>query len=318
MRNAAALAACSTHKACLRGTFRPRIAIRMKSFLPFLLGCGVALSSSLGAETAAGSFKGSAGLQLYSLREQFKQDVPGTLDRVKALGFTLVETAGTYGNTPEKFTQMLKERGLTAVSAHYQYEALTKDIAAIVREAGALGVKFVVCPWIPHQNDTFNEADARHAAADFNRWGEAFKAAGIQFGYHCHGYEFRPVQEGAKETAFDVLVRETKPELVTFEMDVFWVMADNGKLPAEETECVLEALATPLVDYLLFADEVPLPSGGILGDPLFKAAFLTNKRLSQDGHSLKDLNLAHRLFQNRCSYMSCDITRPKWSPMSTC
>jgi len=80
-------------------------------------------------------------------------------------------------------------------------------------------------------------------------------------------------------------------------------MADNGKLPAEETECVLEALATPLVDYLLFADEVPLPSGGILGDPLFKAAFLTNKRLSQDGHSLKDLNLEHRLFQNRCSYM---------------
>jgi len=203
----------------------------MKSFLPFLLGCGVALSSSLGAETAAGSFKGSAGLQLYSLREQFKQDVPGTLDRVKALGFTLVETAGTYGNTPEKFTQMLKERGLTAVSAHYQYEALTKDIAAIVREAGALGVKFVVCPWIPHQNDIFNEADARHAAADFNRWGEAFKAAGIQFGYHCHGYEFRPVQEGAKETAFDVLVRETKPELVTFEMDVFWVM-HPGQDPA--------------------------------------------------------------------------------------
>jgi sugar phosphate isomerase/epimerase len=203
----------------------------MKSFLCLLLGFGVACSFSLGADAAAGSFKGTAGLQLYSLREQFKQDVPGTLDRVKALGFTLVETAGTYGNTPEKFTQMLKERGLTAVSAHYQYEALTKDVASIVREARALGVKFVVCPWIPHQNDLFTAADARRAAADFNRWGEAFKAEGIRFGYHCHGYEFRPVGEGSKETAFDVLVRETKPELVTFEMDVFWVV-HPGQDPA--------------------------------------------------------------------------------------
>jgi sugar phosphate isomerase/epimerase len=206
----------------------------MKSFpgrFILLAGCGVALSTSPGADPGAGSFHGTAGLQLYSLREQFKQDVPGTLDRVKALGFTLVETAGTYGNTPEKFAQMLKERGLTPVSAHYQYEALTKDIAAVVREAQALGVQFVVCPWIPHQGDVFTEADARRAAADFNRWGEALQAAKIRFGYHCHGYEFRPLREGAKETAFDVLVRETKPSLVTFEMDVFWVM-HPGQDPA--------------------------------------------------------------------------------------
>lgn len=197
----------------------------MKSFLSLVIVSTLALVVVRAAETNGGSFKGNAGLQLYSLREQFKQDVPGTLDRVKALGFTLVETAGTYGNTPEKFKEMLAERGLTPLSAHFQYEALSKDIAAVVQEAKALGVKFVVCPWIPHQGDTFTEADTRRAAADFNKWGEALKAAGIQFAYHTHGYEFRPAETGAtKETLFDLLVRETKPELVSFEMDVFWVM----------------------------------------------------------------------------------------------
>ncbi|HYR58686.1 MAG TPA: sugar phosphate isomerase/epimerase, partial [Chthoniobacteraceae bacterium] len=76
------------------------------------------------------------------------------------------------------------------------------------------------------------EADVKRAAADFNAWGEAFKAAGITFAYHTHGYEFRPVAEGSSETMFDLLVKETKPELVSFEMDVFWV-AHPGQDPVK-------------------------------------------------------------------------------------
>lgn len=178
-------------------------------------------ATSLFAADAAGAFQGEAGLQLYSLREQFKADVPGTLDLVKKLGFSQVETASTYNLPVEQFHKMLEDRGLHAVSAHFQYEPLSKDIDAAVREAKTLGVKYVVCPWIPHEVADFTEADAKRAAADFNRWGEAFGKAGIKFAYHVHGYEFRPLGEG---THFDVLARETKPELVSFEMDVFWVV----------------------------------------------------------------------------------------------
>jgi sugar phosphate isomerase/epimerase len=61
------------------------------------------------------------------------------------------------------------------------------------------------------------------AAADSNRAGEAFHAAGIKFGYHPHGYEF--VANGtAGETLLDDLIRSTKPENVCYEMDVFWVL----------------------------------------------------------------------------------------------
>ena len=190
------------------------------------------LTVSAGAVDLTGDFKGPLGLQLYSLRDAFKADVPGTLDKVKAFGFTDVETANTYGLGAEKLLAMLKERGLNPVSGHFQYDPLTKDLAGAVAEAKALGLKFAVCPWIPHEEGIFGEAEAKKAAADFNKFGEAFKAAGITFAYHCHGYEFKPFGDGAGGNAFDVLMRETKPELVSFEMDVFWV-AHPGQDPVK-------------------------------------------------------------------------------------
>jgi sugar phosphate isomerase/epimerase len=168
-----------------------------------------------------GSFKGVAGLQLYSLREQFKKDVPGTLDIVKSYGITEVELAGLNNLPAAEFRQMLESRGLHAVSGHMQYDALKTDLPAAIREAKAMGLKYVACPWIPHSIAEFSEADAHRAAQDFNMWGEAFKKEGITFAYHCHGYEFRPVGDG---NLFDLLVKETKPEFVSFEMDVFWVV----------------------------------------------------------------------------------------------
>jgi hypothetical protein len=65
----------------------------------------------------------------------------------------------------------------------------------------------------------------------------------------------------------------------------------------------LEKIARSLTRYLLFADEAPLPPGGIAGDPAFKADFLRSRHVAAGGASLKDLDLKTRLFRNRCSYM---------------
>ena len=191
----------------------------MKILFLLLLGLG------LGAQGAdlSGDFKGPLGLQLYTLRESFKTDVPGTLDRVKALGFVELEGGGDYGLGLEKFNALLQERGLKMASAGFGYEAMKQDIAGAVRRAQAFGVKFVMCAWIPHAGSEFTEADVRRAAADFNAWGAAFQAAGITFTYHPHGYEFQPLKEAGGRTHFDLLAAETKPEFVSFEMDVFWV-----------------------------------------------------------------------------------------------
>jgi len=198
----------------------------------FLIFALLAVSTGLRGADLSGDFKRPLGLQLYTLRESFKTNVPATLDKVKAMGFTEIEGGGDYGLGIEKFKALLQERGLKMVSAGFGYEAMTKDIAAAVKRAQAFGVKFVMCAWIPHKESGFTEADVHRAAADFNTWGAAFTAVGITFTYHPHGYEFRPLTEGSARTHFDLLVAETKPEFVSFEMDVFWV-THPGQDPAK-------------------------------------------------------------------------------------
>jgi len=166
------------------------------------------------------TFKGSVGLQLYSLRDQFKQDVPATLDQVRAFGITNVELAGTYGVAPEKFKEQLDARGIKAISGHFPYEQCRDDIEGVAREAKLLGLEYAGCAWIPHQ-DPFDEKTCREAAAVFNRAGETLAKHGIKFFYHTHGYEFLPYRDG---TLFDLLMAETNPEYVRIEIDVFWIV----------------------------------------------------------------------------------------------
>lgn len=180
------------------------------------------LAGALAANAA--DFRAHLGLQLYSLRAQTKESTTGALDLAQSYGIREVELAGTGNLTPEQFGGELKKRGLVPVSMHAGHALLDKDLAAVIRDAKTLGVKFVFCPYPKLDKDKmFSEAVARQMAADFNRWGAAFKREGIRFGFHPHGLEFRPTSAGNGETVFDVLVRETNPEYVCFQMDVFWV-----------------------------------------------------------------------------------------------
>ena len=187
----------------------------------FCISAFLLLLTFLAATSHAASIgKERIGLQLYSLRNQFDKDTPGTLDKVKAFGIQNVELAGTYKLTPEQFKIQLDARGLKAVSAHFPYERLRDDVEGIARDAKILGLKYVGCAWIPH-GDPFDEKTCREAIAVFNRAGEALAKHGLKFFYHSHGYEFQPYQDG---TLFDLLMKETNPKFVNFEMDVFWIV----------------------------------------------------------------------------------------------
>ena len=181
------------------------------------------LSFLSAAALSAADFRDHLGLQLYSLRAQTKESTTGALDIAKSYGIKEVEVAGTGDLTPEKFSGELMSRGFVAVSGHFGYNLFEKDVAAVIRDAKALGLKFVIVPFPPLGKDRlFTEELAHQTAAKFNAWGEACKKEGIRFGYHPHGLEFRPSAAGKGETIFDILVRETKPEFVCFQMDVYW------------------------------------------------------------------------------------------------
>jgi len=196
----------------------------MKKTYSFLLSLALGMTSVLQL-AAAVNYHDHLGLQLWSLRDQIKTDLPAALDLVaKTYGITEVEAAG-YPDVPmEDYAKLIRARGLNPVGAHFGYEKLAADLPGAIRNAKILGIKYAVTPWIPHDGKVgLTAAQAHEAAANFNKWGEAFRAEGITYGYHPHGYEFVPFTNEGGKTAFDILIAETSPNLVTFEMDVFWV-----------------------------------------------------------------------------------------------
>src|SRR5262245_56595111 len=76
-------------------------------------------------------FIGPVGLQLYSLRAEFTNNVPATVEKVRDYGFKIVETASTYDLTPAKFRELLDKDGLKAVSGHFPFERLRDDVESV-------------------------------------------------------------------------------------------------------------------------------------------------------------------------------------------
>lgn len=197
-----------------------------------MIGCAPAESEEQLATTAdmsadstlnyTGDFNGPLGLQLWSIRQAMQDDMVGTLNWVREQGLEEVELHSTYGMSADSFRYHLDQAGLRATATHAPYERFQNDIQGILDEAEILGLGHVGIAWIPHPEDQpFTVEMAREAAANFNRWGQTAAERGIRFFYHPHGYEFEPSADGT--VPFDVLLQETDPEYVDFEMDVFWV-----------------------------------------------------------------------------------------------
>lgn len=188
----------------------------------------VLAAASILALVARADFHDHIGLQLWSLRANtLTKGMPSSLDLVKGWGIKEVEGGLVTANmTAEQVRAAVDARGLKMPSAHVGYGDLQKDLPGLVHAAQVLGVSYVICPWIPHDGP-FTAAMVKQAAEDFNRAGAAFRAAGIKFGYHPHGYEFVPTAT-AGEFLLDELIKATNPKDVSYQMDVFWVYHGGG------------------------------------------------------------------------------------------
>lgn len=171
-----------------------------------------------------GDFRGELGVQLWSFRDQAKTDPAAMLRMTRAMGLTHVETAGLYGMTASQLADAIKAAGLRVTSMHVGYDDLKDHPDVVIANAKTLGARYVGLAWYPHDNSGFTEADARRAIADFNSFGRTMKDAGLTFFYHNHGYEPVPYGNG---TLLDLIIQQTDPALVAFEMDVLWTWLPN-------------------------------------------------------------------------------------------
>jgi len=164
------------------------------------------------------------GVQTYTFRRSIGTDPVKVLDTIKMLGFTEIEGGGGRMH-PADFKKLCEERGISIPSTGAGYEDLVNKIDSVVWRAKMLGSKYVMCAWIPHQNNELTFENAKKAVEDFNKAGKILKENGLTFCYHAHGYEFQPYEDG---TLLDYMFKNTNPEYVSFQMDIFWIQFGGG------------------------------------------------------------------------------------------
>jgi len=169
----------------------------------------------------AASRLGSVGLQLYTVRGLMQSDFEGTLRRVAQIGYREVEFAGYFDHAPRDVRAMLDRLRLTSPGAHVPIEALDSGFDRVIDDAHVLGQEYVIVAWTPEERRRTLD-DWRRIADLYNRAGEQAHAAGLQFAYHNHSYEFEPL-EG--RLPYDVLLEATDPQKVCLEMDLYWITA---------------------------------------------------------------------------------------------
>jgi len=196
----------------------------MKLLLNITLPCiMLALSvAAFGEET--GSFRGTVGLQTYSLRDQIRQEGAKVYDYIKEQGFKEVEILianDHYGMTSEELRDTLDKLGIKPVAGLGDHHFLLNKTEESIAIAKFFGVEYVGTAAAYHK-PPLDEAQTLKIAEEFNTIGKRLKEAGIQFYYHNHGNEFYPYKD--ELTLFDLLMEKTDPDLVKYQMDIIWTI----------------------------------------------------------------------------------------------
>ncbi len=180
-----------------------------------------------------------AGIQLYAVRDELSKDASGTLKALYEIGYREVELAGFGKYSPAEFHGLISDAGLRCPSAHLRLDS-GADLSAVLASANALGARYAVSSILfdsfPKGNMGQGQAlpalgleGFKKTAARMNELGKAAKAAGLQYAYHNHNFEFEKMPDGS--AGYDVLLNETDHELVKFEIDCGW-MTLAGSSPA--------------------------------------------------------------------------------------
>ncbi len=167
-------------------------------------------------------------VQLYSVRQQAKEDLYGTLKKVKEIGYDGVEFAGLHGNTPAQIKAWCEELGLVPISAHVPYAEMMADPRGVLAQYAEIGVKYVVFPYLSTEDrpgtDRFPEV-----IENIRMLGGVAKELGLLLLYHNHDFEFVKLDG---KYALDVLYESVPAELLQTEIDTCWANV-GGVNPAE-------------------------------------------------------------------------------------
>jgi sugar phosphate isomerase/epimerase len=244
------------------------------------------------------------GLQLYTLGDMPTKDLDGTLAKLAAVGFTDIELPNFYNRKPADLRAAADKAGVRYSSIHMNMPgpftggalSLMSSPQEIADGLNALGIYQVFMPLCPLPDgfsipegknpqvaigDALQAAGADHwkrTAALLNERAAALKPFGIKLGYHNHNMEFAPLPGGA--TGWEILMKETDPSLVNFELDLGWTSAagrdpvvELGKLKGRvKAVHVKDVKATTKTNYVMSQDPTEVGSGRLQWARILPAA----------------------------------------------
>ena len=202
------------------------------------------------------SLNSSLAAQLWTFRGDLEKDVPGTLKKIKDLGFTYVEgfDAPYIVGDADAFRKQLDDAGLEMFALHWnELRDWRKDPTVIMETARKLGAHYTGIAWLKESKADTVTLDVVNEAADIlMKACPQAKTAGLQLYYHIHGYELQPMDD--QQTFFDSFVNKIDYNCVRLEMDVFWV-AYAGQDPVKFMEKYNKGVE--LLHVKNMADDVP-------------------------------------------------------------
>jgi sugar phosphate isomerase/epimerase len=165
------------------------------------------------------------GIQLYSVRKEMLTDAVGTLKQLAMIGYRELESARSekgnyYGLQPKEIKKIVSDLGMTLRSGHVHVD---KDWQRSIDSAAEAGQDYLICSSLPSKAQTVD--NYKSVAETFSKAGEDCKKSNIIFGYHNHEYEF---EKENGQILYDVLLNNTDPKLVTWELDLGWVVASGN------------------------------------------------------------------------------------------
>jgi sugar phosphate isomerase/epimerase len=180
------------------------------------------------------------GLQLYTVRDDMKNDPAGTLKKVAAIGYKYVEAAGYedgkfYGYSIPDFKKLLSDTGLKMLSGHSflgskQWDAgkndFTDEWKQTIQDAAAVGMKYLISPGVD-ESLCKNMVDFKHYMDMFDKTGMLCKKAGIKFAFHNESYEFNHDLDG--KVLYDLILQTTDKNLVVQQIDIGNMYATGGR-----------------------------------------------------------------------------------------
>lgn len=189
-------------------------------------GMSTAAGAAGAMSNAPGANANMIGIQMYTVRDQLQADFDGTVEKIAKIGYRNLEFAGYYNRTPEQVRALLDRLQIVSRSSHIGAQLMRQDAAAQIKAAKTIGQDYITLPSFNFGKEGL--VGWRKAVAEFNQWGAMCRDAGLRLAYHNHNFEFASL-EGT--TGYDVLVKETDPKLVDFELDLYWArFADQDPL----------------------------------------------------------------------------------------